>query len=74
MFYDPKQMSKHLPQWSKPEEAVVHIYQSGYWGNWGFQIDKKGIDAKAAQIHFARGGERASAFHSMYVSHVSYSL
>ena len=24
--------------WQRPQEAVLHTYQTGYWGSWSFQV------------------------------------
>ena len=40
--------------WANPREAVAHVYQTGYWGIWMFQLESVQQD----QLVFARGGGR----------------
>jgi len=40
--------------WSRPEEAVLHTYQTGYWGSWSFQV--AAVKPNDKTITFSRGG------------------
>ena len=43
--------------WGRPEEAVVHMYQSAYWGNWGFNVDSVDLSNTAKPVvHWSFGG------------------
>jgi len=46
-------------RWSRPEEAVIHIYQSGYWGNLQWQV--KALDYDRNIIWFGHGGQQMGA-------------
>jgi hypothetical protein len=45
--------------WARPEEAVIHIYQSGYWGNLQWRL--KAVDREAGAIWFGDGGQQMGA-------------
>ena len=57
IFYDPNTFSKK--RWNKPAEAVIHIYQSHYWGNLQWQV--KDIDWENHRIWFSDGGYQMGA-------------
>jgi len=57
VFYDPDTFTKK--RWSKPEEAVMHVFQAAYWGNLQYQI--KDIDWNHHIIWFGRGGTQMGA-------------
>jgi len=46
-------------RWSKPGEAVIHIYQAHYWGNLQWQV--KHIDWENCRIWFGKGGQQMGA-------------
>ena len=46
-------------QWARPQEAIIHIFQSSHWGN--LQWTVKGIDYGQHQIWFGRGGDQIGA-------------
>eukprot|EP00656_Telonema_subtile_P039936 TRINITY_DN45016_c0_g1_i1.p1 TRINITY_DN45016_c0_g1~~TRINITY_DN45016_c0_g1_i1.p1 ORF type:complete len:787 (+),score=155.05 TRINITY_DN45016_c0_g1_i1:89-2449(+) len=47
--------------WSNPEEGVVHMYQSGYWGNWGLQIQSVDLsNSEKPVVHWGLGGFQES--------------
>jgi hypothetical protein len=56
-FFDPATFTKN--QWAKPEEAVVHIYQSQGWGNLQWKI--RTVDASRKAVWFGDGGFQIGA-------------
>lgn len=46
-------------QWKKPEEAVIHIFQSHYWGNLQFKLIGRDDTNKA--LWFGEGGAQIGA-------------
>eukprot|EP00051_Salpingoeca_urceolata_P029755 m.490929 g.490929 ORF g.490929 m.490929 type:complete len:941 (+) comp28859_c0_seq1:2-2824(+) len=56
MYYRKEQMSKN--KWSKPQEALLHIYQSEYWGSWVFRLS--GVDEGKGTFSFSEGGFQES--------------
>lgn len=44
--------------WAHPEEAVLHTYQSAYWGSWVFQVAD--VVSKNSTITFSKGGFQES--------------
>jgi hypothetical protein len=48
--------------WAHPEEAVIHIYQSYYWGNLQWQIKHLGRESQT--IWFGEGGHQLGAQYS----------
>jgi hypothetical protein len=57
MLFDPATFSNK--QWSKPEEAQIHIFQEAYWGNLQWQIES--IDRRSNIIWFGEGGQQIGA-------------
>jgi len=55
--FDPATFTKK--QWSKPEEAVIHIFQSDYWGNLQWRI--KALDSDNHVLWFGEGGQQMGA-------------
>ena len=55
--FDPVTFSKK--RWKKPDEAIIHIYQSMYWGNLQWQI--KDIDWDQHILWFGHGGQQMGA-------------
>jgi len=55
--FDPATFTKK--RWATPEEAVIHIYQSAYWGNLQWQV--KALDHGRRIIWFGRGGQQMGA-------------
>eukprot|EP00117_Sycon_ciliatum_P027518 scpid47591/ scgid22337/ Uncharacterized protein ywoF len=49
--YDPAVFNK---TWKNPETGVVHMFHSGLWGNWMFQIGSR--DTAKNELNFAYGG------------------
>jgi hypothetical protein len=51
-------------RWSRPDDAVIHIFQAHYWGNLQWQV--KDIDWKNHRIWFGKGGHQMGAkwFHA----------
>lgn len=50
--YDPKTFTKN--HWAHPETGVVHMFHSGLWGNWMYEMEN--LYASNSTIMFARGG------------------
>jgi hypothetical protein len=46
-------------RWARPDEAVIHIYQSHYWGNLQWRV--KHIDWDQNVLWFGRGGQQMGA-------------
>jgi len=46
-------------RWSRPEEAIIHIFQAQHWGN--LQWTVQGIDYANRYIWFGRGGQQIGA-------------
>jgi hypothetical protein len=42
--------------WANPQEGVVHLYQTEYWGIWMFQLESVDSTGDQASMTFARGG------------------
>jgi len=57
IFFRPDNFSKK--KWSRPDEAVIHIYQAHYWGNLQWRI--KNIDYSTKAIWFGDGGWQMGA-------------
>ncbi len=57
VLFDPRTFTDK--RWSRPEEAVIHIYQSGYWGNLQWRL--KAVDQQAAALWFGEGGHQMGA-------------
>lgn len=57
ILFDPATFSQK--KWAKPEEAVIHIFQAGYWGN--LQWHLRGIDHQQSAIWFGEGGFQMGA-------------
>jgi hypothetical protein len=55
--FDPANFSPRV--WSRPEEAVIHIYQAHYWGNLQWQI--KAVDRAQQVLWFGAGGQQLGA-------------
>jgi len=55
--FDPKSFT--LKRWSRPEEAVIHIFQSWDWGNLQWRL--KAIDYDRRAIWFGEGGFQMGA-------------
>jgi hypothetical protein len=55
--FDPATFSKK--HWEKPDEAIIHIYQSMYWGN--LQWHLKHIDWDQHILWFGHGGQQMGA-------------
>jgi hypothetical protein len=45
--------------WTRPDEAIIHIYQAHYWGNMQWQV--KDIDRENCRIWFGMGGQQMGA-------------
>jgi hypothetical protein len=45
--------------WSRPEEAIIHIYQAHYWGNLQWRL--KAIDIAQQVLWFGEGGQQMGA-------------
>ena len=46
-------------RWSRPNEAIIHIYQAHYWGNLQWHV--KDIDWENCRIWFGKGGQQMGA-------------
>jgi hypothetical protein len=61
-----------LAGWATPTDAIVHAFQSSYWGNWQWPVDS--IDATSGAFVFGAGGWQeargASTGDYMYVENV----
>jgi len=57
VLFDPTTFTTRT--WAHPEEAVIHIYQSGYWGNLQWRL--KGLDREANVLWFGEGGHQMGA-------------
>ncbi len=57
ILFDPASFTKK--RWARPEEAVLHIFQSGYWGNLQWRV--KAIDYGRRAIWFGEGGQQMGA-------------
>ena len=57
ILFDPDTFTRK--RWSRPEEAVIHIYQFAYWGNLQWQV--KALDHEDHIIWFGRGGHQMGA-------------
>jgi hypothetical protein len=57
ILFDPKSFSQK--RWAKPQEAVIHIFQAGYWGNLQWRIHN--IDYRQHAIWFGEGGFQIGA-------------
>jgi hypothetical protein len=57
IVFDPSTFTKKL--WAKPNEAVIHIFQAGYWGN--LQWCVKSVEYQARRIWFGEGGYQMGA-------------
>ncbi|HXF60172.1 MAG TPA: right-handed parallel beta-helix repeat-containing protein, partial [Caldilineaceae bacterium] len=55
--FDPATFSPRA--WSRPEEAVIHIYQAYAWGNLQWQL--KAVDREQQILWFGRGGYQMGA-------------
>ena len=51
-YYDPKTFTQQ--RWSKPHEAVVHIFPANYWGNLQWQV--RDIDWDRHAVKLGKGG------------------
>lgn len=43
-----------MGNWSNPDQAVVHMYHSGLWGGWQYQVS--GVQQESATVQFGYGG------------------
>ena len=57
ILFSPASFTKH--RWARPEDAVVHIFQGGYWGNLQWKV--KAIDYERRAIWFGDGGQQMGA-------------
>jgi len=57
IVFDPATFTKR--QWARPQEAIIHIFQSSHWGN--LQWTVKDIDYGQHHIWFGRGGDQIGA-------------
>jgi hypothetical protein len=57
MTYDPATFT--AKRWAKPHEAVIHIFQSHYWGNLQWQL--KDVDWRNHRLWFGHGGQQMGA-------------
>ncbi len=57
ILFDPTNFTKK--RWARPQEAVVHIFQGGYWGNLQWRV--KAIDYDRRAIWFGEGGQQMGA-------------
>ena len=57
ILFDPASFTKK--RWARPQEAVLHIFQGGYWGNLQWRI--KAIDYQQRAIWFGEGGQQMGA-------------
>jgi hypothetical protein len=57
VLFDPGSFSQK--KWSKPQEAVIHIFQAAYWGNLEWRISS--IDHQQNAIWFGEGGYQIGA-------------
>ncbi len=46
-------------RWAKPHEAVIHIFQSHYWGNLQWRL--KDVDRENNRLWFGQGGQQMGA-------------
>jgi hypothetical protein len=46
-------------QWTKPEDAEIHIFQEAYWGNLQWKL--RAVDRQTNSIWFAEGGQQIGA-------------
>jgi len=57
IIYNPETFTRR--KWSKPEEAIIHIYQAPHWGNLQWTI--KDVDYEKNYIWFGIGGHQIGA-------------
>ncbi len=57
VLFDPQTFTPR--RWARPAEAVIHIYQSHYWGNLQWQL--KHIDWEQYAVWFGAGGQQMGA-------------
>jgi hypothetical protein len=57
VLFDPATFTKK--SWDSPKDAVIHIYQSGYWGNLQWRV--KALDYDSNIIWFGHGGQQMGA-------------
>lgn len=57
IVFDPRTFTTR--NWSRPDEAVIHIFQQDYWGNLQWRI--KGVDRERRAIWFGQGGHQMGA-------------
>jgi hypothetical protein len=57
ILFDPASFTKKY--WARPQEAVLHIFRAGYWGNLQWRI--KTIDYERRAIWFGDGGHQMGA-------------
>jgi len=57
ILFDPLTFTKK--RWARPQEAVLHIFRAGYWGNLQWRI--KAIDYERRAIWFGDGGQQMGA-------------
>lgn len=55
--YDPKLFTQK--RWSKPEEAIVHIFHMQNWGNMQWKVAS--VDYEKHQMSFGKGGQQLGA-------------
>jgi len=57
ILFDPSTFTKK--RWARPQEAVLHIYHSGYWGSLQWAV--RTIDCERQAIWFGEGGHQMGA-------------
>jgi hypothetical protein len=55
--FDPETFTPR--RWAKPHEAVIHIFQSHYWGNLQWRL--KDVDVENHRLWFGHGGQQMGA-------------
>jgi hypothetical protein len=55
--FDPETFTPR--RWAKPHEAVIHIFQSHYWGNLQWRL--KDVDVENHRLWFRHGGQQMGA-------------
>jgi hypothetical protein len=55
--FDPARLTPRA--WARPREAIIHIYQSHYWGNLQWRL--KHVDWEAGILWFGEGGQQMGA-------------
>ena len=57
ILFDPATFTKQ--RWARPQDAVLHIFRAGYWGNLQWRI--KAVDYERRAIWFGDGGQQMGA-------------